>query len=229
MITVGFPKQYNKLYTRASTLALFTIAYNTIEGLASVFFGFKDESLTLFGFGVDSFVEVVSGVGIWHMVQRIRHNGEESPDRFEQTALKITGSGFYILTIGLSITAAINLYQGHKPETTFWGIVISIIAIVVMWLLAHYKEKVGQELGSQAILSDAACTRVCLQLSVVLLIASAGYELTHIGGIDSVGTFVIAWICYREGREAFEKAKAKSFACTCGGSCEANENQQTTE
>jgi len=92
-----------------------------------------------------------------------------------------------------------------------------------MWLLAHYKEKVGKELNSQAILSDAACTRVCLQLSVVLLIASACYELTHIGGIDSVGTFVIAWICYREGKESFEKAKAKSFACTCGGSCKAGE------
>jgi len=220
MISSGPQKRYTKLYSWASSLALFTIAYNAVEGLASVFFGFKDESLSLFGFGVDSFVEVISGIGIWHMVRRIRHSGNESPDRFEQTALKITGSGFYVLSIGLTITSSINLYQGHKPETTFWGIVISIIAIVVMWLLAHYKNKVGMELGSQAILADAVCTRVCLQLSVVLLIASAGYELTRIGGIDSVGTFVIAWMCYREGREAFEKAKVKSFTCNCGGSCE---------
>ncbi len=61
--------------------------------------------------------------------------------------------------------------------------------------------------------------RLFLQLSVVLLIASAGYELTHVGGIDSVGTFVIAGLCFREGKEAFEKAKAKSFACACGGAC----------
>jgi len=93
-----------------------------------------------------------------------------------------------------------------------------------MWLLIHYKVKVGNQLKSEAILSDAACTRACLQLSIVLLIASAGYELTHIGGIDSVGTFVIAGLCLREGKEALEKAKAKSFACTCGGSCEADEN-----
>ena len=218
-----------KLYVFASALALITIFYNLLEGAFSVFFGFKDESLTLFGFGVDSFVEVISGLGIWHMVQRIKYNGEENPDRFEQTALKITGSGFYVLTTGLSITAAINLYQGNKPETTFWGIVISIIAIVVMWLLAHYKDQVGKELKSQAIISDAACTRVCLLLSVVLLVASVGYELTHIGGIDSAGTFVIAWICYREGREAFEKAKAKSFACTCEGSCKTDEKQQITK
>jgi divalent metal cation (Fe/Co/Zn/Cd) transporter len=208
-----------KLYSFASALALITIAYNIIEGVASVFFGLEDGSMALFGFGVDSFVEVVSGIGIWHMVRRIRTSNSENPDQFEQTALRITGAGFYILTIGLSIIAAVDLYRGHKPDTTFWGIVVSIISIATMWLLIHYKVKVGKQLNSEAILSDAACTRACLQLSIVLLIASVGYELTRVGGIDSVGTFVIAGLCYREGKEAFEKAKAKSFACACGGVC----------
>lgn len=114
---------------------------------------------------MDSFVEVVSGIGIWHMVRRIRNNGSENLDQFEQTALKITGAGFYVLTVGLAITAAVDLYRGHKPDTTFWGIVISVISIATMWLLIHYKVKVGKQLNSEAILSDAACTRACLQLS----------------------------------------------------------------
>ncbi len=219
MIPFGFAQKNSRLYTYASALALITIAYNIVEGLVSVFFGLEDESMALFGFGVDSFVEVISGIGIWHMVRRIRNNGRENPDRFEQTALRITGAGFYVLTLGLSITAAIDLYRGHKPETTFWGIVISVISIVSMWLLIHYKVKVGRALNSEAILADAACTRACLQLSVVLLIASIGYELTHIGGFDSIGTFVIAGLCFREGKEAFAKAKAKSFACACQGAC----------
>ncbi len=219
MTTLGFTRKNNRLYAYASALALITIAYNMIEGLVSVFFGLEDESMALFGFGVDSFVEVVSGVGIWHMVRRIRNNGNEDPDQFEQTALRITGAGFYVLTVGLSMTAAIDLYRGHKPESTFWGIIVSVISIASMWLLIRYKVKVGKELNSQAILSDAACTRACLQLSVVLLLASIGYELTHIGGIDSIGTLVIAGLCSREGKEAFEKARAKSFACACGGAC----------
>jgi len=219
MINLGFTQKNNKLYSFASALALITIVYNIVEGLVSVFFGLEDGSMALFGFGVDSFVEVISGIGIWHMVRRIRSNGKENTDKFEQTALKITGAGFYVLSIGLAIIAAVYLYEGHKPETTFWGIVISIISIATMWLLIDYKVKVGKQLNSEAILSDAACTRACLQLSIVLLISSVAYELTHIGGIDSVGTFVIAFLCYREGREAFEKAKAKSFACACGGTC----------
>jgi len=209
-----------KLYQWANALALITIFYNIGEGVVSVIFGLEDESFALFGFGLDSFVEVASGIGIWHMLRRIRRNEGETADHFERTALKVTGSGFYVLTIGLAVTAAVNLYQGHKPETTFWGIVISLVSIATMWLLILYKVKVGKELNSQAILSDAACTRACLQLSVVLLVASLGYKFTGIGGFDSIGTLVIAGLCRREGKEAFEKAKAGNFACACGGTCE---------
>jgi len=218
-LIAGFAPERIKLYQWAYALALITIFYNIGEGLVSVFFGLEDESFALFGFGLDSFVEVSSGIGIWHMIRRIRRNEGETADHFEKTALRVTGSGFYILTAGLATTAMINLYQGHKPETTFWGIVISLVSIATMWFLIHYKVKVGKALNSQAILSDAACTRACLQLSVVLLVASVGYKFTGIGGFDSIGTLVIAGLCWREGKEAFDKARAGSFACACGGEC----------
>ncbi|HEY6011328.1 MAG TPA: cation transporter [Nitrospirota bacterium] len=218
-ITLGFVQNKNKLYAWASTLALITIFYNIAEGLVSVFFGLEDESMSLFGFGLDSFVEVVSGIGIWHMVRRIRQNGGENPDQFEQRALRITGGAFYALCAGLIVTSVFDLVRGHKPENTFWGIVVSVISIFSMWLLIRAKMSVGKQLNSQAILADAACTRTCLQLSVVLLIASAGYALTGIGGLDSIGALIIGGLCYREGKEAMEKAKTGTFACTCGGSC----------
>lgn len=214
--TLGFPQKSTTLYKWAAMLALITIFYNICEGLISVFFGHEEESFALFGFGLDSFVEVSSGIGIWHMMRRIQRNEGETADHFERTALTITGVGFYILTAGLTAMAVVNLYQGHKPEATFWGIVISLISIITMWLLIHYKMKVGKVLNSPAILADAACTRACLQLSFVLLASSVGYKFTGIGGFDSVGTLVIAGICWREGKEAFEKAKAGRFACTCG-------------
>jgi divalent metal cation (Fe/Co/Zn/Cd) transporter len=218
-ISIGFAPRNNKLYVWASALALISIFYNIAEGLVSVFFGLEDESMALFGFGLDSFVEVISAIGIWHMVRRIRQNGGENTDLFEQRALRITGAAFYALAAGLAVTSLVDLYRGHRPESTFWGIVISVISIASMWLLIRAKVRVGKGLNSPAILADAACTRACLQLSVVLLIASAGYRLTGIGGLDSAGALVIGALCYREGKEAFEKAKAGSFACACGGSC----------
>jgi divalent metal cation (Fe/Co/Zn/Cd) transporter len=220
MATIGFRLDNRKkiFYKWASALALITVFYNLIEGMVSVFFGYEDGTVALFGFGIDSFVEVISGFGIWHMVKRMRQNGSESHDAFEKTALKVTGTAFYILTVALIGTALVNLYQGHKPETTFWGIVVAGISILSMWLLIHYKLKVGRQFNSQALIADANCTRACMYLSVVLLISSIGYELTGIGMLDSLGAVGIAVLSFKEGREAFEKAKG-NLICSCQGSC----------
>jgi len=220
MDTIAFRPHAHKeaFYRWANALALITIFYNLIEGIVSVFFGYEDGTVALFGFGVDSFVEVISGLGIWHMIRRMKQNGSENHDAFEKTALKVTGTAFYILTAGLFGTALVNLYQGHKPETTFWGIVVAGISLLAMWLLIHYKLKIGRQFNSQALIADANCTRVCMYLSVILLISSIGYELTGIGVLDSLGAVGIAVLSFKEGREAFEKAKG-NLICSCQGSC----------
>ena len=194
-------------YKRASLLAQITIFYNLIEGIVSVFLGVTDETLSLFGFGADSFVEVLSGIGIWNMVRRMRHNPNADPGLFEKRALRITGTAFYILTVALIIAAGINIYQKHRPVTTFWGIIIAAISIFTMWALIYFKVKIGKQLSSDAILEDANCTKACLYLSFTLLAASVGFELTGIGGIDSLGAIVIAIFSFREGKESFEKAR----------------------
>ena len=205
------------LLSRAALLAWITIAYNILEGLVSVVFGLEDDTLSLFGFGLDSFVEVVSGIGIWHMVHRMRRNPQSEPDRFERHALRITGGAFFVLSAGLAFTAALNLFQGHRPETTIWGIFIGGVSIMTMGLLIHFKKKVGTALNSEAILADANCTKACLYLSFVLLVASAGYEFTGLGGIDALGALWIAWFAFREGREAFGKSRGKQCSCaSCG-------------
>ena len=206
-------EEKTSLYKFAGILALITIFYNLFEGSVSVFLGFEDETLSLFGFGVDSYVEVISGIGVWHMLRRIKQNQNATKDEFEITALKITGTAFYILTAGLAITAIVNLIVGHKPETTFWGIIISIISIFTMWLLIQQKMKVGKALNSSAIIADANCTKACLYLSVILLLSSAGYELTGFGGLDSIGAVLIGYFAFKEGRESFEKAKGKTCSC----------------
>jgi len=221
METINFAvrKDRSKLYSWAYLMAVITIAYNIVEGVVSVSFGLEDETMALFGFGLDSFVEVISGVGIWHMIRRLRNNHKNTnPDQFEQQALKVTGTAFYMLTAGLVIVATVNFVYGHKPETTLWGIIVSVVSILTMWTLMHYKLKVGRELNSEAIIADANCTKTCLYLSLVLLLASAGYELTGIGSLDSIGTIVIAWFSFREGREAFQKAAGK-MTCGCQGKC----------
>ena len=82
----------NKYYKYALWLSFITIGYNVVEGGIATWFGAEDETLALFGFGVDSFVEVISGIGIAHFVLRMKKNPDTDPDEFEITALRITGS-----------------------------------------------------------------------------------------------------------------------------------------
>ena len=202
------------LWRRAYALAVFTIAYNVVEGLVSTWFGASDDSLTLFGFGVDSFIEAASGLGIAHMVLRSRAEGAGPRDPFEKRALTITGWAFHALAAGLAVSIAVNLATGHRPETTFPGVVISVISIAVMLWLMREKTRVGKALGSPAMIADAGCTKVCVYMSLVLLASSALYELTGLAHLDDVGAAALAWFSFREGRECLSKAKSGEL-CGC--------------
>ncbi len=207
-----------KLYRQAFALALITIFYNIAEGMISTYMGFQDETIALFGFGIDSVIETISGIGVAHMILRIQQNPNTPRDAFEIKALKITGFSFYILTAGLVVTSVYNLYSGQKPETTFWGLVIASISIFTMWALIWAKMRVGRALDSKPIIADAGCTRVCLYMSVILLISSLTYEITGLPYIDAVGALALAWFALKEGRECFEKAKSIS-GCGCSDGC----------
>jgi divalent metal cation (Fe/Co/Zn/Cd) transporter len=201
------------LYKRAFFLSLFTILYNLVEGLVSIALGYTDETLTLFGFGVDSFIEVVSGIGIAVMILRIRSNPGSSVSGFETSALKVTGTSFYLLAVTLSVGTVINVVKHHKPETTVWGIVISLISIIVMTWLMQSKKRVGTKLNSGPVLSDASCTKICIYMSLVLLVSSLIYELTGFAYADVIGVAGLVYFSVSEGREAFEKARGKSCSC----------------
>jgi divalent metal cation (Fe/Co/Zn/Cd) transporter len=202
-----------KLYQKAYFLSLFTIFYNLVEGVVSMFLGYEDETLALFGFGVDSFIEVMSGIGIAIMIQRIRQNPASQKSEFEMKALKITGTAFYLLSAGLLVGIVLSLVNNHKPETTFWGVIISLISIAVMVWLMNAKKSTGKKLHSDPIISDANCTRVCVYMSVVLLVSSLIYELTGFAYADVIGAAGLIYFSVSEGKEAFEKAKGKSCDC----------------
>ncbi len=205
-----------RLLRRAMWLAVITIAYNVVEGLISIYFGLTDETLALFGFGADSFVEVISGLGILHMILRMQRSPVTQRDGFERTALRVTGVSFYLLTAGLLFGVVFNIIEGGAPETTIVGVIISTLSLATMYALMKAKLAVGHALHSDAIIADANCTRTCYYLSMILLASSGLYELFGIAWFDLLGSLGIAWFAFSEGREAFEKARSETLACSCG-------------
>jgi divalent metal cation (Fe/Co/Zn/Cd) transporter len=206
----------NGLYRKAIWVSILTMIYNLAEGLIASYFGFEDEALTLFGFGLDSFIETISAVGVLLMTVRIIRNPTSSRSAFEVSALQITGYSFYALAGLLALLIMLKLYTGHQPSTTFWGVVISLVSLGFMWLLIRAKEELGHKLSLDALLADAACARVCMYMSAVLLVSSAVYEISGFGFSDVIGSAGILYFCLKEGRECFSKAEGKSCSDQCG-------------
>jgi divalent metal cation (Fe/Co/Zn/Cd) transporter len=151
------------------------------------------------------------------MIRRIADSAERlstsEQTEFEKQALRITGWSFYGLSLMLAVTVLINLVEHKAPESTFWGVAISAVSIVVMSALVLAKRTVGRELKSAPILADANCTLVCIYMSIAVLISSAVYELTAFAYADAIGALAIIWFSVSEGRECF--AKAKGHQCGC--------------
>ena len=186
-----------KLYSQAYWLSLFTIFYNIIEGLVSMVLGYTDGTLSLFGFGADSFIEVMSGVGIAMMIIRIKQNPNTPKSNFEITALKITGTAFYLLATGLIAGIVLNIIKHKKPETTLWGVIISLISIAVMVWLMNAKNITS---GSGSIYIDKAGTLpvdAILQLAQMPPVGALSFDHTenitsdihrfNIGGQGAIG------------------------------------------
>lgn len=205
----------DNLFKKAAGFAAFLCVYNIIEGIVSIIFGVSDQSLTLFGFGIDSLVEVASNLGVIYMIRRIRQNPSSDRTKFEKTALKITGYGFFILAVILLAGIIFSLFEEHKPVTTFWGIIISSISIFVMYYVVHSQIKLGRVLNSQPIISDAKCTLVCVYMSIVLLISSFVYETTGFAYADIIGAIGLFYFSIKEGKEALDKSKGKECCDTC--------------
>ncbi len=200
-------------YATARLLALFTVIYNLIEGGVSTYFGADDETLALFGFGIDSFIESVSGVGVLLMIRRIEQHSPTKRTEAEISALRVTGTAFFLLSAMLVLSIGASIAYGHEPESTRWGVIIGLISIATMWWLVSRKRQVARELNSAPLMADANCTMVCIFMSVSVLASALVYELTTFAYADVLGAAAILWFSISEGRECF--AKAKGHECSC--------------
>lgn len=143
------------------------------------------------------------------MIMLIWENPDSPRGKFEITALKITGTTFFLLAIILVAGIVYNILNHKKPETTLWGVIISLISIAVMIWLMKSKKNIGRKLDSDPITADVNCTKVCVYMSLVLLVSSLIYELTGFAYAEAIGAADLAYFSISEGKEAFEKVKGE--------------------
>ena len=196
------------LVKRGRKLEYFTLGYNFLEGLLSVGAGLLAGSVALVGFGVDSFIESLSGgILLWRL------QGDKGEER-EHLALRLVGVSFLVLAAYVAFDAGKSLIRHEPPEASYLGIAITVLSLFIMPILARAKRQVGTELDSRALQADAKQTDICVYLSFILL---AGLGLNALFGwwwADPAAALVMVPIIAKEGFAAL-----RGEACGCGDSC----------
>ena len=193
------------LLNRGLLLEFLTVGWNLVEGTVAVAAAIASGSVALLGFGVDSFVESISGsVLIWRLGAEKRGNAdEEAIERIERRAEQLVAISFFALAAYVGFDALTSLINNERPEVSVVGIVLASVSIVVMLWLARAKRRTASDLDSRAMAADAEQTQACWYLSVVVL---AGIGLNALFGwwwADPVAALGVSIILVREGWEAW--------------------------
>lgn len=211
----------NRLGRRAQLLAAASVSYNAIEAVIAITAGLVAGSVALVGFGLDSIVEVSSGLII---LWQFRH---PIPESRERAALRLMALSFFGLAAYVTFESIRALVGGHEPDPSTIGIVLAAVSLIIMPFLSWAQRRTGKALGSNAVVADSTQTLLCTYLSVVLLIGLVLNATLGWGWADPIAGLVIAAVAVREGRAAWRGEGCCSpiggtggdTGCSCGDGC----------
>jgi len=206
---------------RAQVLAGISVAYNMIEAVIAITAGLVAGSVALVGFGLDSIVEVSSGMII---LWQFRH---KLPESREKTALRLMAFSFFGLAAYVSFESIRALVSGHEPDSSTVGLVLAAVSLAVMPFLSWAQRRTGRKLGSNAVVADSTQTLLCTYLSAVLLLGLVLNATLGWSWADPIAGLIIAAVAVKEGRQAWrgegccsgitghQEAGGHQGACTC--------------
>ena len=187
------------LAERGKRLEYFTIAWNSLEGLVAVIAGAIAGSISLVGFGMDSFIEVTSGATLlWRMSVDA---DEESRERNERLSIRIVGVCFLALAVYVAYEGVSDLISRRAPQHSIPGIVLACVSLIVMPILSRAKKRVGKALDSAAMKADAKQADFCVYLSAILLVGLLLNAALGWWWADPVAGLVMTPIIAKEGVE----------------------------
>ncbi|TFV64583.1 hypothetical protein E4P41_01045 [Geodermatophilus sp. DF01-2] len=215
----------SRLGRRAQLLAGASVTYNLLEAAIAVSAGVVAGSVALVGFGLDSVVEVSSGlVVLW----QFRH---AMPQSREQRALRLIALSFFALAAYVTVESLRALASDAEPESSAVGIGVAIASLVVMPVLSWAQRRTGRRLGSNAVVADGTQTLLCTYLSAVLLVGLVLNGAFGWSWADPVAGLLIAAVALREGVQAWrgegccapgaghDTAGRGDGACGCAAGC----------
>jgi cation diffusion facilitator family transporter len=195
----------------ALRLEYLTVGWNVVEGAVAVTAAHLAGSVALLGFGIDSFVEMASGlVLLWRLRAEARHTDPHAIARLDRRARRLVGASLFGLAAFVAFDAVQSLVTSERPRPSLTGIALTLVSMTLMVWLARAKRRSAAALHSHALESDAVQTTACFWLSVIVL---CGVGLNTLFGwwwADPVAALGMTVFLVKEGREAW---KGETHCC----------------
>ncbi|MDK3256348.1 cation diffusion facilitator family transporter [Blastococcus capsensis] len=187
-----------RLGRRARLLAGTSVTYNVVEAVVAISAGLVAGSVALIGFGLDSVIEVSSGLIIlWQFAHRL-------PESRERQALRLMSVAFGLLAAYVGVESVRSLIVGADPHTSPVGIGLTVASLIVMPFLSWAQRRTGKALGSAAVVADGTQTALCTALSAAVLTGLLLNATLSWGWADPVAGLIVAAVAAREAVQAWK-------------------------
>ena len=190
---------------RAQLLAGASVSYNLVEAVVAITAGAIAGSVALIGFGLDSVVEVSSGLVI---LWQFRH---QLPESRERQALRLIAVSFFALAAYITVESGRSLLGSGEANRSTVGIVLTALSLVVMPFLSWAQRRTGRALSSASVVADSKQTMLCTALSGVVLLGLVVNAALGWWWADPLAALIIATVAVREGMQAW-----RGEGCGCG-------------
>ena len=195
------------LHRRALWLEYFTVGWNVVEAVVAIGAGVIAGSVALIGFGADSAIEVISALGLlWRLHKAGPHAAVSEETAAEKRALYVVAITFFLLASYITWEAVTSLVRREEPLTSPVGIILAALSLLVMTGLAAFKQRVGKQIGSRALVADSKETWVCSYLSLSLLLGTGAYALFGWWWADPMGALAMLPVILWQGWETLTEA-----------------------
>lgn len=174
-----------------------SLAWMTVECVASIYSGLIVWSLALLAFGGDSVIELLSSFAV---VQHLRDTaraptpGTHDDRRTEWVTAMLLTSLIPIIGLG----AIYSILSGVRPEASLLGIGVASCAVVIMPILWYQKKRIGRLCNCLPLEIDASESATCFLMSVALLVGLVINYSFRLPWIDYFVTLIILIFVARE-------------------------------
>ena len=188
-------------------LEVVTVVWMALEAVLAIGAGIAARSVLLTAFGLDSVIELLSGVTLlWRLSSEARGTDISRVEGLERRATRISAVLLVLLCAYLVLVGVVGLVARLHPDASVLGVAVSAAAVVAMPIIAWRKRRANMSIGSPALRADIAETMTCAYMAAATL---AGAGLNLIAGwwwAEYVGALALLVFVGMETREAIEAA-----------------------